>query len=913
MSCDIWDTFIILYDICLKGTSKKRPHIIYVSTQHLLKGLNHNFYEDKQAPTTDLKCLFTIWFAAFCLLASAQNMERSLNNVKWVFRNVKDKTWHPAKVPGTVHTDLLNNHLIPDPYFRDNEKSLQWIDTAEWEYQCNIDITKQEFSKDHIELNFKGLDTYAKVYLNNVLIIQADNMFRAWSADIKPQARIGNNILRIIFASATKRGKEEATKLPYTLPGEDKVFTRKAQYQYGWDWGPRFITCGIWKDVQLKCWNTARIHTIQSVQETLTDSLAVLLFHLTIESDLDGNANISIATNSHLPAQSNFSKLLQLKKGVHQYAVKRIIKNPKRWWCNGLGNPYLYSFSFKLKTNSLLDEKTITIGLRTIEWVNEKDSIGTSFYFKVNGKPVFMKGANFIPLDNFIPRVSKGDYQWMVKNAAAANMNMLRVWGGGIYEQDDFYEQCDRNGILVWQDFMFACAMYPGDSAFINNVSVEAKEQVERLSNHPCIALWCGNNEVDEGWENWGWQKQYNYSPKDSSAIARNYDVLFNHRLKDIVATYGHSWAYWPSSPGIGWGRKESLLHGDSHYWGVWWGMEPFETYNKKTGRFVSEYGFQGMPAVTTLSGVGIFKTTGDSNRMKEKMNPSFAEIDSAVLKVHQKHPTGFETINTYLLRDYKMPKNNFVHYTYISQLLQADGLRTAIEAHRRNKPYCMGSLYWQLNDCWPVTSWSTIDYRHHFKAAHYQVKRSFKDVIISVTENHDSCFVYIISDLQRSIINARLTISLNGLDGKVFWSKVMRVVIDSNASKMMYAFPKSILDGNEVGHLFMHTIVGVHDGASILADNVHYFVQPKDLQLQKPDFTLTEGINHSVQSFTINSSTLMKNAMITIENQEINLSDNFVDLLPDQPVTFYLPKMKRIKHLKDKIKIVSLFDTYQP
>ena len=824
-----------------------------------------------------------------------------------------DTNWYPAIVPGTIHTDLLYNHLIPDPYFGDNEKKLQWIDTTDWEYQSMIEITQQDFLKDHVELHFKGLDTYAKVYLNDSLIIQADNMFRSWSADIKQIAKIGKNKLTIVFGSPTKRGQEEAKKLPYTLPGEEKVFTRKAQYQYGWDWGPRLVTCGIWKDVQLIFWNTAHIQTIQSNQEILTDSLARVVFSFTIESDADCNASISIARNNYFNTHGNFTKLLKLKKGIHQYDLRQIIKNPKLWWCNGLGKPNLYSFGFRLVSDSILDEKTISIGLRTIELVNKKDSIGSSFYFKVNGKPVFMKGANYIPQDNFVPRVSKDKYEWMIKNAADANMNMLRVWGGGIYEQDDFYEQCDQNGILVWQDFMFACAMYPGDSSFVNNVAIEVKEQLERLRNHPCIALWCGNNEVDEGWKNWGWQKQYHYSQKDSTIIAQSNDLLFNQQLRKIVTTYDGSRAYWPSSPSIGWGHKESLLNGDSHYWGVWWGMEPFENYTTKTGRFVSEYGFQGMPAVSTLSSMGVFKNSNLQDKKIADLLHTSNDIDSTVLKAHQKHPTGYETIKTYLLRDYKMPTNHLEYFAYVSQLLQADGLRTAIEAHRRKKPYCMGSLYWQLNDCWPVTSWSSIDYNHYFKAAHYQVKRSFKDVIISVTQDRDSCFVYVISDLQESIKYAQLKISFRNFDGKVIWSNSIPVMIDSNSSKIVYAFSKGLLKDYSLNNLYLQTELHLHENDSLLADNIYYFVKPKDLQLKKAGYTITEGIIQNVQSFTIKATTLVKNAMISIDDVGINLSENYVDLLPNKTKTFYLPKHISIKNLKDKIKIVSLIDTYQP
>ncbi len=848
-----------------------------------------------------MKKILIIVCTFFILKVYSQKIERSLNDCNWTFKNKDDSLWHPAKVPGTIHTDLLENKLIPDPFFGTNEKGLHWIDSGSWQYQCFFDISPNEFAKNHIELQFKGLDTYASVYLNGRLILVADNMFRSWATDIKQQAIPGKNKLNIVFESAVLKGQMLAKKLAYTLPGEDKVFTRKAQYQYGWDWGPRFVTCGIWQSVLLTCWNKARLVSIQSIQKTLNDTIAELQFKCEIESDNEDRFYIAISNivSSHGTPFTKFYTI-QTKKGRTTYSFDYKIQKPKRWWCNGLGKANLYTFNVALDDNNTqFDSKQITIGLRTIELINEKDSIGTSFYFKLNGIPVFMRGANYIPQDNFIPRVNKAAYKTIIKNAADANMNMLRVWGGGIYEKDDFYEACDKNGILVWQDFMFACAMYPGDSNFIQNVAAEAKEQVHRLRNHPCIALWCGNNEITEGWQNWGWQKQYNYSKKDSTEIADNNTYIFDHLIKDIVINNDGSRPYWSSSPSIGWGHNESYSNGDSHYWGVWWGMEPFEKYTTKTGRFVSEYGFQGMPNISALSKVGLFK------------NNSNNEIDSAVLKAHQKHPKGYETITAYMLRDYKLPKNNIEHFAYISQLLQADGMRIAIEAHRRRKPYCMGTMYWQLNDCWPVTSWSTIDYYNNYKASHYQVIRSYKNVILSVTEDKDSIYIYAISDQLQNIEKAELSIQLAKLTGQKQWSKRIAVKIEANASKVIVALPKDILKGNDLNNLYLNSTLTIPGIDSIKANSIHYFVKPKALQLKKARYTITENNCDSTQCFTITADALMKNVMIKIDGLETNLSDNYMDLLPNEPKTIYLPKSLNVKELKNKIKLLSLIDTY--
>lgn len=845
----------------------------------------------------------------------AQVFERSLTESSWKFRKKNDEKWLKAIVPGTVHTDLLANRKIPDPFYGNNEKQLQWIENEDWEYKTTFSISKTEILQSHIELQFDGLDTYAKVFVNDSLVLIADNMFRSWTVDVKKYVRKGKNKLNVVFESAVKKGKEEAKKLAYVLPGDEKVFTRKAQYQYGWDWGPRFVTCGIWKNVKLVCWNDAKILNVKYVQKVLNDSLAQLEFVCEIESDVEANAFVDIANKNEDNAGQTTTKIT-LKKGIHSYNLSYTIKNPQLWWCNGLGFPTLYNFEIQLSYDSrFLDAEDLKIGLRTIELIQEKDTIGKSFYFKVNGVPVFMKGANYIPPDNFLPRVKKEHYDTIIENALDANMNMLRVWGGGVYADDVFYDVCDKNGILIWQDFMFACSMYPGDDHFIENVAEEVIDQVERLRNHPCIALWCGNNEVNEGWQNWGWQKQYKYSEKDSTEIAQNNFALFDNFIKDIVNNYDGSRAYWPSSPSIGWGHKESLQEGDSHYWGVWWGMEPFENYEKKVGRFVSEYGFQGMPSLKTMNKFGAYFPKLKIERLDVIANDSdryFVNnikngVDSLVLKNHQKHPTGYKTINTYMERDYKIP-NKFDDYIYVSQLLQAKGMKIAIEAHRRAKPNCMGTLYWQLNDCWPVTSWSSVDHNNDWKASHYQVKRSYEEVIISIDENDTACLVYLISD-NLNKLEGELVVELIDFSGKQLWKNTSFISLDSNSSKMVYKFSKESLKGCDKNFVVLKSAFMMMGRHVSEATALHYFVKPKDLKLFDANVQFSEYCGGLTQCFSIKSDVLMKNVFLSIEGEAISLSDNYFDLLPNETKTIYFRTNKKIKNLDKKIKIKSLID----
>ena len=859
-----------------------------------------------------LKYLFVIMFP---FVLPAQMLEKKFIKNKWEFKRASDKKWLKAFVPGTVHTDLFYNKRIPDPFYADNEKELQWIENEDWEYQTTFLVSRSELLQSHIELKFDGLDTYAKVYVNDSLILIADNMFRSWKSDIKKYVHKGKNKLHVVFESAVNRGKAEAKKLAYTLPGDEKVFTRKAQYQYGWDWGPRFVTCGIWKNVTMLSWSDARILNVKYIQQSLSDTLAELEFVCEIQSDVDANAYLEIMKGNKIDYSGQIISKLKLKKGIHTYSVFYNVKNPQRWWSNGLGFPTLYNFEVSLSYDSrFLDRKRIDIGLRTIELIQDKDSIGKSFYFKLNGIPVFMKGANYIPQDNFLPRLQEEDYTTTIKNAVDANMNMLRVWGGGVYADDAFYTACDKNGILVWQDFMFACAMYPGDDHFIENVAEEVIGQVERLRTHPSIALWCGNNEVDEGWKNWGWQKQFNYSEIDSTEIVQNNSALFDNLINDLVRIHDGSRAYWPSSPSIGWGHKESLQEGDSHYWGVWWGMETFEMYEKKLGRFMSEYGFQGMPALNTLSRFGAFDSKIEQVGTKRTIDYDDEyilnrrhDIDSVNLNAHQKHPTGYKTITTYMERDYIVP-NKINDYVYVSQLLQAKGMKIAIEAHRRAKPYCMGTLYWQLNDCWPVTSWSTVDYYNNWKASQYQVKRSYENVIISIEEQSDSCKVFVISDLKHQAEYDHLIAELFDFSGKLLWSNTQLVSIAANSSKVYFSFDKSILKKYNFKNVVLKCSIGQAEGHVSDVITLHYFDKPKNFKLLNPSIKIS---NLTDNSFVLRADVLAKDVCISIDGEYINLSDNYFDLLPNETKIIYFPANTKIKDLKKKIKIKSLVDTY--
>lgn len=811
------------------------------------------------------------------IFINAQFSERNLSAEKWEFKNEKEQKWLTAAVPGTVHLDLMNHHLIPDPYKDENEKKVQWIESENWDYQTIFVISAKEIENQNADLVFHGLDTFSEIYLNGKLLRKTDNMFRTWKVSAKNNLKIGNNLLEIKFKSSVNVGKDLAKKVPFTMPETPRSFVRTAQYQFGWDWGPRLVTAGIWKDVQLNFWNHAKIENLKIEQKNVTKQKAELNILAEIFTEKAGKYNFLI---------NNEAKNISLKPGLNKISIPYQIKNPKLWQPNGWGEQNMYDLKISLKKYSkIVDAKTERIGIRTVELIQDKDEKGKSFYFKVNGNPMYAKGTNWIPSDSFTPRIAKEKYKKLIKDCKDANMNLIRVWGGGIYEDDEFYKACDENGILVWQDFMFAGSFYPSDEDFLNNIKEEVKDQVNRLQNHPSIALWCGNNEIDEAIVNWGYQKQFKYSQEDSLQVWKDYKKVFHevipNSLRENVTAEKN--IYWPSSPSIGWGHTESLTEGDSHYWGVWWGEFSFEIYNEKVPRFASEYGFQGMPSLETMK--SMFSGNSDLS------------LENPIIKAHEKNARGFHIINEYMKRDYVVPKD-FLKYYYVSQLLQARGMRIAIEAHRRAKPYNMGTLYWQLNDCWPVISWSSIDYLGNWKALHYQVKRSFENQVIFTEEKDGILNFYGINDDLKKFDEVTLEMQVNNFKGENILSAV------SNQKKSLDAIIKfdsssvaeliGDLDKNE---LFLNLILRGKD-EQVIAESNHFFAKPKDLKLSKPDITIKKI---SPTEIEISTDVLAKDVYL---RGNTHFSDNFFDLLPNtsKKITFSKPL--------EKIEVMSLWDT---
>ena len=801
--------------------------------------------------------------------------------------------WYKATVPGTIHTDLLNAGLIEDPYYGCNEKDLRWIGESEWLYRKSFFIGGDQKYSQNINLVFDGLDTYATVFLNGSELGESSNMFRRWKFDCTGKLRRGENTIEIRFKPAIKHYLADSASNGYIIPGGKWVYARKAAYHFGWDWGPTFITCGITAPVYLEIWKNHYPQDLFLYCSDISEKRALVITEFIIDPAIKEGATITVKESGSNKVY--LKKKIELNPQITSYKEEFEIEDPKLWWCNGLGEPHIYDLIFEIKTDSGDRwHKEIPFGVRKIEVINEDDSIGRSFYIKLNDKPVYIKGANYIPQSSFITEVTDNDYCKIIETARESNMNMLRVWGGGVYEKDIFYELCSRNGILVWQDFMFACAMYPSNPSFLENVKEECEYQIKRLRNHPSIALWCGNNESVEAWHNWGWQKSLSISASDSEKIWNGYLEIFHKIIPESLRKFDNGRFYLPSSPQYGWGREKSMTHTDSHYWGVWWGLQPIETYIKKVPRFMSEFGLQAMPSLSVI----------------RRFQPESADtLFSPQLKSHQKHPTGFESISAYLQYENLFPKD-LISYIYLSQLVQAKGIGMAIEAQRRSRPYCMGSLYWQLNDCWPVTSWSGMDSGHNWKALQYSIRNLYKDILISLIIEDGKLNVNIISDRTKDV-NGRLVLTLHGFDNSENEIFNRNVSIEAGSSAAIYSTdiknPESIPNPETT---LIEAEFKTAEGD--LYTNNKFFVPYGSLKTKPVTIERKFSFKKDELLLELSSDRFAPFVYIYTRNCSSTFSDNFFHLFPGERRVITCKSHLTPAKLKDEIEIYTMNNYFE-
>lgn len=879
------------------------------------------------------------------LLATALSAQAYVNVRKlhdgWQVRNASSEIWHPAQVPGNLHLDLMRAHVIDDPFYRLNERSVQWIDKENWMYETHLTPTATELQAENQEIVFKGLDTYADVYLNGQRLVAADNMHREWRCNVKGIMKEGSNRLEVYFHSPVRRNIPKFDALPYrhnTGPDQswlggifDKTispFARTASYEYGWDWGPRLVTFGIWRPVLLETWNGQKIANVWHRQLDVTAQRARLSTIVEVEASQDmPSAVVSVSANGRQLA----SRTASLKKGINKVILDYTMRKPRLWWTNGLGEAYLYNFKTTLTDGNgrEVDAEHEDMGIRSLKLHNDKDKWGHNLYFELNGQPLYAKGSDMVPNDNFLSRCNDSVYHAVVRDAKAVNMNIIRVWGGGEYEDDAFYRECDKNGLLVWQDFMFACCTYPADSAFLASVKEEAVYQVRRLRNHPCLAVLVGNNECQDVWYGWGNKKKQLDEMGYGDEVGKMQHALFHELLPEVVKEYAPDITYRPSSPYAFETTPSDGVNGDDHYWGVWHGAEPFEAYYDHRVRFQSEYGFQSFPEYESVLQYAPFGY--DHN------------IYSEVMMEHQKAGTyANHRIEEYMHRYYHVP-TDFKKFLYVSQLMQGDGVKMGMEAYRRDRPYCMGSIVWQLNDCWPVASWSSRDYYGRWKALHYFTKYAYDDILVAPRVKaagqaaHDGnkqvsnlpteqgaqlrvgqgdntpgsdkeIEIKLVND-RRSAAPGVLKIETITLDGRVAHTRKQTVKLPANDALHVGTVKVNDLLGGEKPEDVVFCITYTTEGKTY--SNIAYAVAQKDMHYTKPHITAAVAKSGDGYDVTLATDVFARGVFMSIKGIDNFFADNYFDMLPGSSRTIHVRSAKDMATFKKELEVMTLADTY--
>ncbi len=789
----------------------------------------------------------------------------SQSTLNWKLFHPIKKEWIEAGTYRSVQEILIQSDELPDPFVGENESKFSWIENYEWEFKSERIFTNEELNNGYIELYFPSVDTYASIYVNDSLITSTENAFKPYHVQIKSFLHQGINHFKVIFTPPVLFHKKMYGQREVTYPAPNDVgeipiapLTRKPQYQFGWDWALRMNTVGFMKPAEIRFYNINKLQTAKVETKEITNEGAKMNLSLSFVLPISS----SIRLESKL--FGTYSSLL-LTKGKTEIDV--IIANPTLWWPRGQGESFLYHDELKIfdLNNQLIDSLSFSFGVRTSELVQEKDSAGTSYYFKINGRPIFCKGANYIPQDVFPSRVSAKSIIDMVQQMKDANFNIVRVWGGGYYPDEIFYQECDRQGIMVWQDLMFACAMYPSDSSFLKNVESELNYQIARIASHPSVIQFNGNNEVDVAWKYWGFRPKYLITNKQAAIIEEGYDVVFKKLIPKIIDENTFI-PYIHTSPLGHWTEKEDFPHGTQHYWGVWHGKDPIEDFGKKSGRFNAEYGFQSFPEYSTLLSFS---------------NKSDWDLNSSIMKSHQKSYVGNGMIKKH--SDLLFGKaQNFQEFVYFSQLTQAKAVSIAISSHRLNAPICMGTIFWQLNDCWPAPTWSSIDYFGNWKALQYRVKEDYQDVtILEKTEKVGEEEYYFVSDIPEEFETElvcevySLTGSIMNKDSRkihvksVLKQKIHLPIIDSKETSQNYLvkFYWETPSNNRNERSFVH-LVNVGQYEKVLSSDFSWEIKNADTLLKKA-------------VIIINTSKFIQDLWFSSLKLGVRYHQNFISILP--------------------------------
>ncbi|HVZ84072.1 MAG TPA: glycoside hydrolase family 2 protein [Terracidiphilus sp.] len=852
-----------------------------------------------------LACLVLLSFVAIVSSSAAQT-PRAQNAVLaldhgWQFRQIAagqtaEAGWLPATVPGDVHLDLLANKKIPDPFYRDNEAKLQWIEDASWEYRITFNVTAALLTRSNVDLVFDGVDSAATVYLNGTEVLRPDDAFRIWRVPAKSHLHAGANQLRIVFPSPIQAAQQVAAADPWwqRTKVDAKTYIRKPAYEYGWDWGPRCVTSGIWKPVRLEAWDKMRIADFAIRQRDVSNEVAHVDAEVEVQASTNTTAQIAVTYGTG-GAETNATRAVLLHPGSNVVDIPIEIRQPKLWYPAGYGDQPLYAFTAKATIGcQTVDARATKTGLRSIVLDRHLDQWGRSFQFIVNGIPVFAKGADVIPFDSFPNRVTEADYRRILESARDANMNMIRHWGGGYYESDEFYEIADELGIMVWQDFMFGNDWQPGTYAFKQTIEAEADDQVRRLRNHPSIVLWCGNNETEMAM---GWGPRTTLPADVRFKMWQDYLTEFSGILNRVVARLEPEIPYWPSSPSADYEElSPAYQSGDAHIWDVWHGRVPFSTYETHNARFVTEYGFQSFPEMRTIEAF-----TQPEDR---------TSIFTPVMLAHQKNNEGNAIIHDYLLKDYPEPKD-FASFLYVSQVLQAEGIKIGAEHFRRSRPDTMGSIFWQLNDCWPVASWSSIDYYGRWKALQYYARRFYAPVLVSPHIENGAVRVYVVSD-KTAAQTATLRVRLIDFDGKVLLEEKHDINVDPLASKVYLDWPLAKLaqaGGADTSRVFV--AADLTAGNTELSRNLIYLAPTKNIRLKPAHLTVETSGSGGKYTLRVSSPVLARSVSLSFGALDVQLSDNYFNILPGETVEITATTSASLEMLKAQMHAISLTDAF--
>jgi len=811
----------------------------------------------------------------------------------WQFRRADSSEWLPAKVPGGVHTDLMANGHIPDPFVADNEKKVQWVAESDWIYRDTFMCAPELLAQEKIFLVCDGLDTLATVTLNGHELGHTDNMFRRYEWEVKSFLKATEeNELTIAFNSPVKYATEK--QAVRSLPGVSQAipggqYLRKAPCQFGWDWGPQLPPIGIWKDIRLEGHSEARLDDIH-LRQNHSNGRAIIEAGINIQQW--GNKPLKAVIRVTTPT----GEILKSEAAVtasSETITKISIPNPMLWWPNGYGEQPIYYVEVSLMHNDgHLDQHKYQIGLRKIELRQQEDQWGRSFVFVVNDRPIFVKGSNWIPADSFPTRVTDQSLEYIIRSAAETHQNMLRVWGGGFYEDERFYDLCDRYGILVWQEFIFSCSGYPlYDADFLENVQEEVIQNVRRLRHRASLALWCGNNEMEWGWVDWGWKGT------EFQDLKSAYDQFFHHTLPAWCQAEDPDHSYWPSSPSSDtpFVDPNGQRQGDAHYWDVWHGRKPFTAYRNQYPRFMSEFGFQALPPLKTIR---TYADEADWN------------MTSYIMEQHQKNASGNSLMVGQMLDTFRLPKD-FDSLVYLSMALQAEGIRYGVEHWRRHPDRVAGTLYWQLNDCWPVASWSSLDYFGNWKALHYASRRFYAPIMLSIEDNPPQQAVYVTND-SFDLWDGNVKWSLETFEGQVLRSGESQVKAGAQAATQicLLDFSDQINDDNIRKLVF---IAELWQQDQLVARQAAFFAPIKHLSLGDPDINAnlqSEG-DHLVAELTSKSLAIL--VEVSLNTVDVIFSDNYFALPAGRTVQIScpLPDGWTLERAKKELCVRSLYDSY--